>query len=101
MYKTYTTYYSHQSVVTGKNYSEGWFIWLSPAESIDRSNDFIVCHVVNDIYNYSGESHGFMWSMSPNRLINGWMNPHIWYKNQEEAMNKALSFINEELNRLK
>jgi hypothetical protein len=101
MYKIYTTYYTKQSWVTGKNYDEGWFIWLSPEGSINRSDDFMVCHVINDTYNTNGETHGYAWNMIPNRLINGWLRPRGWYKTQEEAMNKAFSFINEELNRLK
>jgi hypothetical protein len=95
--KVYTTYYSHQSVLTGKNYSEGWFIWLSPDGAKGRFQDQMVCHVINDIYNTNGETHGYLWRMLPNNLINGWMNTGCWYKTQEEAMTKAMAFIDEEL----
>lgn len=92
--KLYTTYYSHQSVATSKNYSEGWFIWLSPGGS-----DQMVCHVINDIYNCNGHSHGYRWRMMSNTLINGWLSSMGWYKTQEEAMSKAMAFIDGELQR--
>lgn len=98
-FQLYTTYYSETSICTGKVCSEGWFIWLEPPGSINRDKDQMICHIINDIYNTSGQSHGYLWRMMCNSYINGWLSPHIWYKTKEEATDKALNFIIEELAR--
>lgn len=99
-YQIYTTYYSEKSICTGKICHEGWFIWLEPPGSARRDKDQMVCHVINDIYNTDGQSHGYSWRMMVNDYINGWLAPHKWYETKEEAMKKALNFIAEELERL-
>lgn len=94
-------YHSEESICTGKLYSEGWLIWLTPKGSSDVYERSIVCHVINDIFNSNEESHGYSWHMLPNRYINGSMNPLIWYASKNDAMNAAMKFIKREITYVK